>query len=254
MRKMKKFATSALLIGIMCGMAACGKDDGEKEVTTEYITTTETDTSVEDITTEADDDTTDADSTEKDEKDTEEASGNAGGGSPIETEYAFSSNDWKSLEFALDGVVYTFPMTSADIEAAGFMFDEEDMNETLESNYYTLSYTAENAQGESFYVRFKNFTDTDKQMKDCDIYGVEFENLDYRDINPDVTLCNGVTFGMTVDEVKTIMGEPDYYYESDGDYDRKAMEYYVTGKSYDSSVEFSFTDGILDNITLVNTD
>lgn len=255
MRKMKKFATSALLIGIMCGMAACGKDDSEKEVTTEYITTTEADTSAdtstEEITTEADDDTTEAESTEEDEKDTEDVSGS---GSPIETEYAFSSNDWKTLEFALDGVVYTFPMTSADIEAAGFMFDEEDMNETLESNYYTLSYTAENAQGEAFYVRFKNFTDTDKQMKDCDIYGFQFETLDYRDVNPDVTLCNGVTFGMTVDEVKAIMGEPDYYYESDGDYDHKSMEYYVTGKSYDSSVEFSFSDGILDSITLVNTD
>lgn len=265
MRRMKKFVTSAVLIGIMCGLAACSNNDKDdtterknrvtseatsEEVTTENTTTAEEDTeeitegvASEEATAEesaseegAEGDTTDKEDTPK-------------------TDYAFSTDDWKTLEFALDGEIYTFPITLADIEAAGFTIDEEYKSETLESNMYTTSVTAENAAGERFYVRFKNFTDTDKELKDCDIYGFSFEVDDYRDVNPDVTICNGVTFGMTIDEVKALMGEPDYYYESDStEYDRKELDYYVTGKSYDSSLEMSFTDGKLNDITLVNTD
>ena len=46
---------------------------------------------------------------------------------PTAADYAFSSDDWKTLEFALDGVVYTFPLTWSDIEAAGFLIDEGDI-------------------------------------------------------------------------------------------------------------------------------
>lgn len=242
MKRMKKFATSAILIGIMCGLSACGSNDQEAATVGTTGTVTEA------VTTE--DVTTEENTTE--ENTTEEVSDNTDEGNSSQTDYAFSSNDWKTLEFALDGKVYTFPMTYADVVSAGFTIDDEEMNETLESNYYTMSFIAENAEGERFYVRFKNFTDTDKEVKDCDIYGFGFEMDEYQDINPDVTLCNGVTFGMTVDEVKAIMGEPDYYYESDGDYDRKEMDYYVTGKSYDSELNLSFTDGKLDEITIEN--
>lgn len=82
-----------------------------------------------------------------------------------------------------------------------------------------------------------------------------FEVVGYNDVNPDVTLCNGVTFGMMVDEVKEVMGEPDYYYESDNlDIDRKEMDYYVTGASYRSRSDLSFTDGILDDISIEDAD
>lgn len=248
MRKLKKIAVSAILIGIMCGITACG--DSDKDETKDKTTETVTQESTTDKADEADDAT--AEDTEDTEV-TEESGNNEGGSGAIDTDYNFTSNDWKTLEFALDGEVYTFPMTYADVEAAGFVIDD-DLSEILESNYYTLSYTAENSEGEQIYVRFKNFTDTDKAMKDCDIYGFKFEVEDYRDVNPDVTLCNGVTFGMTVDEVKDIMGEPDYYYESDSDNDYKSMEYYVTGHSYDSTIELWFTDGLLNEITIENAD
>jgi len=262
MKRLKKFATSAILIGIMCGLAACSNNDTEdrrkSKVTTE--TTTESIITSEEVTTEevtTEEETTEEVTTEEDTT-KEDTDGNTSGTdkkNTPKTDFAFSSDDWKTLEFALDGKTYTFPMTLADVEAAGFMIDEEYKSEKLESNMYTTSVTAENEAGEQFYVRFKNFTDADKELKDCEIYGFSFEVVDYRDVNPDVTLCNGVTFGMTIDEVKTLMGEPDYYYESDStDIDRKEMDYYVTGKSYDSSLELSFTDGKLDSITLVNTD
>lgn len=260
MRRVKKFVTSAVLIGIMCGLAACSNND--KDDTTERKSRVTSEATSEEVTTEKEETEEVTEGTASEEDTTEESASEDGANGDTtdkkdapKTDYAFSTNDWKTLEFALDGEIYTFPMTLADIEAAGFTIDEEYKSETLESNRYTTSVTAENAAGERFYVRFKNFTDTDKELKDCDIYGFSFEVDDYRDVNPDVTICNGVTFGMTVDEVKALMGEPDYYYESDStDLDRKELDYYVTGKSYDSSLELSFTDGKLDDITLVNTD
>lgn len=253
MRKFKKFAVSAILIGIMCGVTACGgSDKADKEDKATEAATVEESTTDKVIDEEEVADVTEED-IEEDTEETKDTDNDTDESGAIETDYNFSSNDWKTLEFALDGEVYTFPMTYADVEAAGFVI-EDDLSEILESNYYTLSYTAKNAEGEQFYVRFKNFTDTDKALKDCDIYGFSFEVQDYRDVNPDVTLCNGVTFGMTVDEVKAIMGEPDYYYESDSEYDYKSMEYYVTGKSYDSTIELWFTDGALNEITIENVD
>lgn len=172
---------------------------------------------------------------------------------PTADDYAFSSNDWKTLEFALDGVVYTFPLTWSDIEAAGFLIDEDYRHEVLESNYYTLSVNAENEAGERISVRFKNFTEGDRELQDCDVYGIGFEVSQWRDVNPQVMICNGVTFGMTAEEVKALMGEPDYFYESEGDdYTSIRMEYYATGHSYENEIEFNFWNGALTEIDILN--
>lgn len=174
---------------------------------------------------------------------------------PTADDYAFSSNDWKTLEFALDGVVYTFPLTWSDIEAAGFLIDEDYRHEVLESNYYTLSVNAETEAGERISVRFKNFTEADRELQDCDVYGIGFEVSQWRDVNPQVMICNGVTFGMTAEEVKALMGEPDYIYESEGDdYTSIRMEYYVTGHSYENEIEFNFWNGALTEIDILNKD
>ncbi len=256
MRRMKKFATSIVLVGIMCGLAACGNED--KEVTTK-ATTEATTVEISEATEEkSETETTEATTTETkatEEETSEEKTADAGKAQPKKTDINFSTDDWKSLEFALDGKVYTWPLTLADVEGAGFKLDDDYKSETLESNRYTTSVSVESEAGERFYIRFKNFTDKDKNLVDCDLYGFGFEVDDYYDVNPDVTLCNGVTFGMSVDEVKAIMGEPDYYYESeDSEIDRKEMDYYVTGKSYDSTIDLSFTDGKLDEIDIVNAE
>ncbi|MCM1103877.1 MAG: hypothetical protein NC409_07185 [Clostridium sp.] len=184
-----------------------------------------------------------------------DASAGRGGGAdaPGVEDYAFSTNDWKTMEFAWDGAVYTFPLTWHDIEAAGFELDEEYRHEVLESYYYTLSVRVENEAGEKISVRFKNFTDEDREIQDCELYGIEFELDNWQDVNPDVMLCNGVTFGMSADEVKELMGEPDYYYESDSEeYESQSMEYYIKGDSYKNKIELYFWEGELTEITLVN--
>ena len=188
----------------------------------------------------------------EDKEDTEPDDGQNAGALTVD-DYAFSSNDWRTLEFALDGKVYTFPLTWSDIEAAGFVIDEEYRHEVLETNYYTLSVNAENEAGERISVRFKNFEEGDRELQDCYVYGIGFEQSQFRDVNPEVMLCNGVTFGMTPDEVKALMGEPDYDYVSEGDENTgESMEYYVTGHSYENEIEFYFWNGLLTEIDLLD--
>lgn len=253
-RKITKFAVSAILVGVMCGLTACGTKEKEvseesqseeTEVQTEEPSESEEEKTEEDRTTEEDDKTTE-EMNPTEESETEEER------TPEAVELEFSSSDWTTLEFALDGTIYAFPLTYSDVKAAGFAIDEEYESTLLESYYYTMSTYAQNSENERFYVRFKNFTDEDKEIKDCDIYGFGFEMDEYRDVNPDVTLCNGVTFGMTLEEVKEIMGEPYYYYESEGSYDRKEMDYYEPDSPLESKLELNFVDGILNKITITS--
>lgn len=253
MRKLKKFAASLALIGIMCGAAACGDDESTKrtERTTE---TTEAISEPAAKSTETTEATVDTEATEDTE--TTEDTGAGATAPQLTYDVNFSTNDWTTLEFAWDGIVYNFPMTYRDVVDAGFTIDEDYLEETLDSYEYTTSIFAENAAGERVYVRFKNFTEEDgRPLSDCEIYGFGFELDEFMDVNPAVTICNGITFGMTVDEVKAIMGEPDYYYSSDDpDFDRKELDYYAEDRVRSNELKLEFHDGILDKISIVNTD
>lgn len=287
MRRMKQAGTILAVAVTICGLAACGKGGKESKTAGGVTQEAENQDSVWNSGwgTEPGDEKDDGQEAEpEDEKDTETdvdldegenpkqdaeaddgqgAEQDAGEGTgaeddrdaPTVEDYAFSSNDWKTLEFALDGAVYTFPLTCSDIEAAGFLIGEDYRHEVLEANYYTLSVNAENEAGERISVRFKNFGEGDRELQDCDVYGIGFEQSKWRDVNPDVMLCNGVTFGMTAEEVKALMGEPDYDYESEGDdYTSESMEYYVTGNSYENEIEFYFWNGVLTEIDILNKD
>ncbi|MBD5481532.1 MAG: hypothetical protein HDR15_03215 [Lachnospiraceae bacterium] len=291
MKKMKKTGVIFIAAAMICGLAACGDSEKESGTTGSVTPATSYQDSAQGSGWNADPDTDldggqdtasedgqdagqdtdldggqgaasdvgqDADSEENQDAGQDADSENGqddeqDADAPTADDHAFSSNDWKTLEFALDGVVYTFPLTWSDIEAAGFLIDEDYRHEVLESNYYTLSVNAENEAGERISVRFKNFTEGDRELQDCDVYGIGFEVSEWRDVNPEVMICNGVTFGMTAEEVKALMGEPDYFYESEGDdYTSISMEYYVTGHSYENEIEFYFWNGVLTDIDILN--
>lgn len=183
------------------------------------------------------------------------------GGSGKEREWKteFSSTDWKTLEFSLDGRICTFPVSCADLEAVGYRIDKATRQEWLEAGYYTTGIPMENEAGVKIYVRFKNFGEKDQRLKDCDVYGLTFSYSDYEDDNPEVILCNGVTFGMTSEEVKALMGEPYSYSHNVDDsfetvYVTESMEYYVTDSVWESKIEFSFLNEALYKIDIRNTD
>lgn len=66
--------------------------------------------------------------------------------------------------------------------------------------------------------------------------------------NLNVTMSNGVTYGMTHDDVIAIMGDADYSYGAATD-SYSTLSYYLN-KNYDQEVEFIFIDGVLSEIQL----
>ncbi|MCM1056808.1 MAG: hypothetical protein NC517_04280 [Firmicutes bacterium] len=170
-------------------------------------------------------------------------------------DYDFSSDDWKTLEFALDGTVYSFPLTWADVEAMGYQLDEAYREEELKPYYYTMvGVDVENEEaGKQIRVLFKNFAEETRKIPDCDIYRIAFELFSWRDVNVDVMLCNGVRFGMTPEEVIAIMGEPQNDSgDTEVDYSYGKMEYVDQGEDYKNSVTIEFWDGAVDGITITD--
>lgn len=181
------------------------------------------------------------------------------GGSSREREWKteFSSADWKTLEFSLDGRICTFPVSCIDLEAVGYRIDKATRREWLKSGYYTTGIPMENEAGVKIYVRFKNFGEKDRRLKDCEVYGLSFTYSIGEDVNPEVILCNGISFHSTVDEVRAAMGEPYDYDKSESEYFEsvhETMKYYVTDSVWESSIEFDFMDGVMCRIEIRNTD
>jgi len=256
-------AISILLIAAVIAIIILltGKDDNDdkkkrEDKTTQEVVTTEEPTTEEPTTEEptTDEPTTAEPATEEPttaEPATEEPTTEVSGTNPVDVSgLAFTTSDWTSLEFAIDGQVISWPLTYNDVVALGYSIDSSSEGETLESNHYTTSISAKGSNDERIYVRFKNFTDSDKTAKDCDIMGLSF---DVDDCGKNIVLCNGITFGMTYDQVKGIMGEPSYYYISD-DSTYESADYDVSDEAYSNSVSFTFIDGVLTEIEFENYD
>ncbi|MDO5126446.1 MAG: outer membrane protein assembly factor BamE [Eubacteriales bacterium] len=162
--------------------------------------------------------------------------------------------DWTNMQFSLDGIDYNLGnMTYADVEAMGFAVDATLLDQEIEEYNYTTSERAYRSDDAWIYVRLKNFTGTGaKKARDCDIYSLEFCS-DSRSNLYSVVLGNGVAFGMSKEEVYAIMGTPSYEYISDdGSY--ISIDYEQSDAAYTKMVSMSFSNNVLDTITLVNPD
>lgn len=160
--------------------------------------------------------------------------------------------DWENMQFTMLGQAYNLAtLTYDDILAMGYSIDDDYLDEELEDNQYSMSALAKADDDSDMYVRFKNFTGGGtKKVPDCEILGIILSRDDF-DNQYDAALGNGITFGMTSDEVKAIMGEPADDYTSDsGDY--MTMTYEENDDAYASSVEFTFEDGVLTKFNMMN--
>lgn len=186
--------------------------------------------------------------TEAEEETTEAATEGAASATPVNTD----GFDWTNMQFTMNGKSYNLAtLTYNDIVAMGYTIDEDYLDEELEDNQYSMSARAEAADESDMYVRFKNFTGGGtKNITDCEILGIELSRDDY-DNQYDAALGNGITFGMTSEEVKAIMGEPTSDYTSDTS-DYMTLTYEESDEAYASSVEFTFQDGVLTKIDMEN--
>lgn len=160
--------------------------------------------------------------------------------------------DWENMQFTMLGKPYNLAtLTYDDILAMGYSIDDDYLDEELEDNQYSMSALAKADDDSDMYIRFKNFTGGGtKKITECEILGIILSRDDF-DNQYDAALGNGITFGMTPDEVKAVMGEPaDDYTSDDGDY--ITLTYEENDDAYTSSVEFTFQDGVLTKFNMMN--
>ncbi len=160
--------------------------------------------------------------------------------------------DWANMQFTMLGKPYSLAtLTYDDILAMGYSIDDDYLEEELEDNQYSMSARAEAADESDMYIRFKNFTGGGtKKVPECEILGIELSRDDF-DNKYDAALGNGITFGMTPEEVKAVMGEPTDSYTSDTS-DYMTLTYEENDDAYASSVEFTFQDGVLTKFDMEN--
>ena len=186
--------------------------------------------------------------TEAEEETTEATTESAASTTPVNAD----GFDWANMQFTMLGKPYNLAtLTYDDILAMGYSIDDEYLAEELEDNQYSMSARAEAADESDMYIRFKNFTGEGiKKVPDCEILGIELSRDDF-DNKYDAALGNGITFGMTPDEVKAVMGEPTDSYTSDTS-DYMTLTYEENDDAYASSVEFTFQDGVLTKFDMEN--
>ena len=160
--------------------------------------------------------------------------------------------DWTNMQFTMLGQAYNLAtLTYDDILAMGYSIDDDYLDEELEDNEYSMSALAKADDDSDMYIRFKNFTGGGtKKVTECEILGIILSRDNF-DNQYDAALGNGITFGMTPEEVKAVMGEPaDDYTSDDGDY--IILTYEENDDAYTSSVEFTFQDGVLTKFNMMN--
>lgn len=190
----------------------------------------------------------DTEETTEAEETTTEATTESASTTPVNAE----GFDWANMQFTMLGKSYNLAtLTYDDILAMGYSIDDDYLDEELEDNQYSMSARAEAADESDMYVRFKNFTGGGtKKVPECEILGIELSRDDF-DNKYDAALGNGITFGMTPDEVKAVMGEPTDSYTSDTS-DYMTLTYEESDDAYASSVEFTFQDGVLTKFDMEN--
>ncbi len=219
---MKKKLLAIALVAMM-GMTACGKseskDEGKSDTKTE--TTTEAETTTEEDTTEAEETT---------EEETEEDTTSAE--MPEYDEFklvdGLSENyiDFDNRAFAYDEKIYKLgESTLQDLIDGGIPFDEGDLNNidnNVNSNYETSTYTVDINDYTSLQFKFMNATDAGKKEKECPLSYVRWSTIytphdDYpEDINREsIELINdcakhvGFSFPLTLTKSELLEKAPE---------------------------------------------
>ena len=136
-------------------------------------------------------------------------------------EIDFTTTDYKAMEFALNGQVLTFPVTVAEVEAAGYKLDEVYRSEVLPATsgitYTTILCSATSDSGHKIKYIAYNLTEESLNVLDCGIETIYAKDESF-------ILCNGISISSSYEEVIATMGEPTEYEE---DYNSKTLTYKI---------------------------
>lgn len=153
------------------------------------------------------------------------------------------SADPFSFQVSFDGSAVQFPCAASDLMALGYSFGDKADN-ILENGYFTSASMVLNDN--RIFVGILNISGEDKKFSECTIKSVSVY-ANYSE-GQTIYISNGITFGMTPEDIMAIYGnEPDYKYESDS---YLSLKYEVDYANY---IEFTFNDESLNEIYINST-
>jgi len=159
------------------------------------------------------------------------------------------SDDPYAFQLELDGVVYQFPMTYAQLLSFGWEY-KDDEDEMLDSGYYKSS--GHFTKGDmTVYFSIINLDINALPVKNCIIGGINIDWFGLRNL-PDtsIILPRGIVFGeATADDVRSAYGTPSYEAVTSG-----GLEIVEYSLDYRQEIKLNFNaeTGILDKININN--
>ena len=165
------------------------------------------------------------------------------------------SYDFANMPFSVNGKEYNLvSLTYADIVDMGFYFEDSFLEQTLAPGEHSdLNKADLNSQDvtlwtDELFVKFENRTNNPQPIKDCNIIKIELSDNGYNKYYT-AALPNGITFGMTYDAVKDLMGvtPSSDYALPDGSYQSLNYE----NSSGEKALELNFVDDKLVDIYLI---
>lgn len=152
---------------------------------------------------------------------------------------------WQKMKFHYAGKTYQFPIESDSLLDMNFSQDVLSNSEYALAFLGTTKLTAQTNSYDCVQVLFKNHTEhTDLLLSDCHVDRVTM--VSYQDYPSDLDfyLDNGLCFGMTKDEVLSVMGNPSYQDHLDDD-STKTFVYESDGNHSTLTLGFNATSGLL---------
>ena len=259
MRNKTKFFILGVSISALLGMTACGKETSTKPTDVETTMNTAVDETLEkneEVETNNSNEKMEPEEEKKEEevvpeetKELEqEAETNASADSdqssdqqdaPTESNVAAGeiSDEWTDMDFVLDGVKYSLPVSYHELEANGWTFDlaaygyaDGYIMNAGDKTYGTIE--LENSKFNEKLgctVGFINLDSSPKDITDCEIWCFHLETdhgFKLLDNVPSMTIAKGISMGSTREEVIAAFGETDDVYEAT-DYGYCTLSYKV---------------------------
>ncbi len=166
-----------------------------------------------------------------------------------------SLEDYAKVEF--DGKPFILPCLGEDLINLGYYVDDdfyEDLVAPLDDAYYMLFNDADLDQP---IANIRVINDGDKEASPMDLPVVQIFISDYSNWSGDdpvpMLLVQGVTWGMTEEEMVELFGEADEesFLLEDGEVYYAAYEYYCgSTREYYRNIEFIYEDGTLSEVTI----
>ncbi len=160
---------------------------------------------------------------------------------------------YTSPAITIEGVAMELPVSYADLTALGFKVEDETyVINKHEYEYMSLMDSSGDYIGS---VNIRNTTDAPITCAEGEVYEVNFYYSQWQNTNVEFELPNGINRKTTEEEVISILGSPDYEYNSgSADYSYNSYTWYMHEEGYyedyRNALNITYQDGIMSSFEM----